>query len=253
MGHNDTVISSFGHQAAKFAAYHMSKAEYTNYLIHRIAPTGEETALEVAAGTCICGRALAPHVKHIDCLDLTPAMLAQGQSLAKEAGLSNIAFVTGDAGALPYADESFDLIITRLSLHHFARPEVPFQEMVRVLKHGGKLVIWDMVATEEALRDTDDAIERMRDPSHTRILSRQEFEALFHMGCSLQTEEVTLVPVNLQSWMNLTDTPMATQATITALFRAELEGGKKTGFFPYEKDGQIFFDHRWLLLIGIRQ
>ena len=47
----------------KFVAYHMSKVEYTDYLIQKIAATGEEHALEVAAGTCICGRALAPYVK----------------------------------------------------------------------------------------------------------------------------------------------------------------------------------------------
>ena len=51
--------------------------------------------------------------------------------------------------------------------------------MQRVLKKGGKLVIWDMVATTEELRETNDAIETMRDNSHTRILSREEFEALF--------------------------------------------------------------------------
>ena len=56
----------------------MSKVEYTDYLIQKIAATGEEHALEVAAGTCICGRALAPYVKDITCLDMTEEMLAQG-------------------------------------------------------------------------------------------------------------------------------------------------------------------------------
>ena len=54
-------------------------------------------------------------------------------------------------------------MITRLSLHHFVEPEKPFREMQRVLKKGGKLVIWDMVATTEELRETNDAIETMRD------------------------------------------------------------------------------------------
>ena len=63
-----------------------------------------------------------------------------------------------------------------------------------------------MEATEEALRDIDDKIESMRDPSHTRILSREEIEKLFQKDFLLQCEETTLVPVNLNSWMNLTDT-----------------------------------------------
>ena len=75
MNHNDIVRQSFKKQAEKFVAYHMSKVEYTDYLIQKIAATGEEHALEVAAGTCICGRALAPYVKDITCLDMTEEML----------------------------------------------------------------------------------------------------------------------------------------------------------------------------------
>ena len=253
MNHNDTVRNSFKIQAEKFATYHMSKAEYTDYLIQRVDAKGDEHALEVAAGTCICGRALAPYVEDITCLDLTEEMLAQGRKLAQENGITNIRFETGDAEALPYEDETFDLVITRLSLHHFTNPKKPFAEMKRVLKKGGKLVIWDMEATEESLRDTDDWIENMRDPSHVRILCREEFEKLFNDDFILKCEESTRIPVNLQSWMDLTDTPEAKQKVIMELMQKDLAGGEKTGFFPYVEDGQIMFHHRWLLLIGIKK
>ena len=176
MNHNDIVRQSFKKQAEKFVAYHMSKVEYTDYLIQKIAATGEEHALEVAAGTCICGRALAPYVKDITCLDMTEEMLAQGIRLAEESHIENIYFQSGNAEKLPYEPETFDLVITRLSFHHFDNPEKPFEEMKRVLKKGGKMVVWDMEAAEEPLREIDDKIENMRDPSHTRILSREEFE-----------------------------------------------------------------------------
>lgn len=253
MNHNDTVRNSFKIQAEKFATYHMSKAEYTDYLIQRVDAKGDEHALEVAAGTCICGRALAPYVGDITCLDLTEEMLAQGRKLTQKNGITNIRFETGDAEALPYEDETFDLVITRLSLHHFTNPKKPFAEMKRVLKKGGKLVIWDMEATEESLRETDDRIENMRDPSHVRILCREEFEKLFNDDFILQCEEATRIPVNLQSWMDLTDTPETTQKDIMDLMQTDLAGGEKTGFFPYVEDGQIMFHHRWLLLIGIKK
>ena len=44
MNHNDIVRQSFKKQAEKFVAYHMSKVEYTDYLIQKIAATGEEHA-----------------------------------------------------------------------------------------------------------------------------------------------------------------------------------------------------------------
>ena len=253
MNHNDMVQQSFRKQADKFAVYHMSKAEYTDYLIRKIGATGNEHALEVAAGTCICGRALAPFVKDITCLDLTEEMLIHGKKLAEESQINNIHFQTGNAEELPYEDETFDLVMTRLSFHHFLNPDKPFQEMRRVLKKGGKLVVWDMEAAKESLRVVDDKIEQMRDPSHTRILSREEFEKMFEKDFVLQCEESTLVPVNLKSWMELTDTPENMQTEITGLMKDELSGGSKTGFSPYIKDGQIMFDHRWLLLIGIKR
>lgn len=253
MNHEDTVKQSFKRQAEKFATYHMSKTEYTDYLIRQIEAKGREHALEVAAGTCICGRALAPFVKDITCLDLTEEMLAQGKKLAEESRIKNISFQTGNAEELPYESETFDLVITRLSFHHFDNPELPFQEMQRVLKKGGKLVVWDMEATEESLRTIDDKIENMRDPSHTRILSREEFEKLFEKEFTLQCEETILVPVNLKNWMQLTGTPEDVQKEITDLMKVELAGGSKTGFSPYNKESQIMFDHRWLLLIGVKR
>lgn len=198
-------------------------------------------------------RWLAPCVKDITCLDLTEAMLEQGKKLAAQDGIQNISFATGNAESLPFDNETFDLVITRLSLHHFVEPKKPFREIQRVLKKGGKLVVWDMEATTKELRDINDSIETMRDNSHTRILSREEFEDLFKENFELQLEETTLVPVNLQNWMNLTNTPQNIQKEIICKMETELNGGDKTGFYPYSKEGQIYFDHRWLLLIGKKE
>ena len=82
--------------------------------------------------------------------------------------------------------------------------------------------------------------------------TREEFEKMFEKDFTLQCEETTLVPVNLKSWMELTDTPEDVQKEITELMKTELSGGSKTGFSPYKKESQIMFDHRWLLLIGIK-
>lgn len=248
----DSIKKSFKIQAEKFASYHMSKAEYTEYLIRKIAVNGREHALEVAAGTCICGRALAPYVKDVTCLDLTEEMLEQGRKSAKEDYIKNISFQIGNAETLPYKAETFDLVITRLSFHHFVNPEKVFYEMKRVLKKGGKLVIWDMEATEESLRQINDEIERMRDPSHTRILSRKEFEKMFQKDFTLQCEESILVPVNLKNWMELTQTPKDVQRKIIDLMKKDLSFGEQTGFLPYIKESEIMFDHRWLLLIGVK-
>lgn len=91
-------------------------------------------------------------------------------------------FVRGDVCDLPFPDESFDLVLSRLAFHHFVDIDTPFREMRRVLRPGGQLVLIDMEAAGEECRDIRDGIERMRDVSHVRNLSRQEILALFEKG-----------------------------------------------------------------------
>lgn len=94
-----------------------------------------------------------------------------------------------------------------------------------------------MEATEEPLRKIDDKIEKLRDPSHTRILSREEFEEMFEKDFWLQCEETTLVPVKLKSWMELTDTPEELQNEIVDLMKMIWQGEKNRIFTLYEGDG----------------
>ena len=56
---------------------------------------------------------------------------------AEEAGLHNIAFVQGDVGKLPFADESFDAVVSLNGFHAFPDKEAAYRETYRVLKKGG--------------------------------------------------------------------------------------------------------------------
>ena len=80
-----------------------------NYTISCVAPCRENTLLEVAAGTCACGRSFAPLVRTVVCLDATVPMLQIGQQEADKEHLSNMVFVQGYAEELPFLDSSFVL------------------------------------------------------------------------------------------------------------------------------------------------
>lgn len=97
---NQTEIQkSFTQQAENFenGKMNFSKKEYLDYTVSKIAPAGTDNVLEVAAGTCACGRAVAPGARSVTCLDMTPAMLEVGRTEAEKAGLHNMHFVLGDA------------------------------------------------------------------------------------------------------------------------------------------------------------
>ena len=253
--HMAVVNSSFSNQAKTFENPNMnfSKKEYLEYTMKSIGAKPMDSVLETASGTCVCARTLAPAVARVTCLDATQAMLDVGIQNAKEENITNIDFINGFIEDIPFPEAAFDIVMTRLSFHHFPEMDKPFSEMDRVLKPGGKLVIIDMEAAEETLRYTEDMIERRRDPSHVRNRSRQEFVSLYEKaGYSLMKEESTRIPVRLSAWMELTNTPENVREDIVRLMEDDIAGGSPTGFKPYKKDDEIWFEQRWLLLIGIK-
>ncbi|BDI29116.1 methyltransferase type 11 [Capsulimonas corticalis] len=97
-----------------------------------------ETVLDVGCGTGVVAVAAARAAAHAKGLDLTPILLERARENALIAGV-DIEFTEGDAEALPYADASFDVVLSQFG-HMFApRPEVATAEMLRVLKPGGRI------------------------------------------------------------------------------------------------------------------
>lgn len=251
-----TIQKSFAIQAKNFETKSMNftKQEYLEHMVSCVKPQSRDTVLEVASGTCICGRSLAPFVKNVTCLDMTTSMLAIGKEESVKQGLLNMDFVEGDAEKLPFSDKSFDIVISRLAFHHFPNPKLCFSEMARVLKTGGKLVIIDMEAAEEALRSTEDEIEVLRDPSHMRNLSREEFTEMFRENhLPVVTMDCSELPVSLSAWLALTNTPVKVSDDISKRLNDEIKGNGLTGFKPYQKKGEIYFNQRWLMIIGEKQ
>jgi SAM-dependent methyltransferase len=97
-----------------------------------------EGVLDVACGTGVVAVTAARQGASVRGLDLTPALLERARENARIAGVE-IDFVEGDVESLPYADASFDVVLSQYG-HMFApRPEQAVSEMLRVLKPGGRI------------------------------------------------------------------------------------------------------------------
>lgn len=251
----DKIRESFTLQAKNFesGAMNFSKKDYLAHTVTALHLRGNENVLDAASGTCANGRSIAPFAAHVTCLDATKAMLDVGKEAAKKEGLSNMDFKLGIVEDMPFEDETFDVVISRLAFHHFAEMEKPFSEMTRVLKKGGTLAVIDMEAASEELREKEDALEILRDPSHVKNRSLAEFLALYEKyGFTLKTEEHNPIEVSLSAWLNLTKTKEESRRAIKKALENELQGGQKTGFAPFEKEGNLYFTQRWLLLLGVK-
>ena len=95
--------------------------------------------LEVPVGTGVLTMPLYASLPKADvtCLDYSADMMENAKRRAAAMDVSNVAFVQGDVGALPFADESFDLVLSLNGFHAFPDKEAAFRETCRVLRPGG--------------------------------------------------------------------------------------------------------------------
>jgi ubiquinone/menaquinone biosynthesis C-methylase UbiE len=77
-------------------------------------------------------------------LDAAEVVVEQARALAGEQQVSNISFVTGDAYAMPFEDDSFDIAHAHQVLQHLADPVAALREMARVVRPGGVIAVRDV-------------------------------------------------------------------------------------------------------------
>ena len=179
--HQALIVDQFSKQAIAFStAKTIADANALQLLIDAAGAGADDTVLDVACGggNVVC--AFAGIVRHATGIDMTPAMLDHARAAARERKLANVSWDQGQATALPYADGSFTIVVTRFSFHHFIEPLAVLREMVRVCAPGGCVLVADMhTSTDPAKGAEFNRMEVLRDPSHVRALTVAELKALF--------------------------------------------------------------------------
>jgi len=157
------VRQSFERAVDTYDSAAVLQRKVADELLQRLAlmPMQPRRCLDLGCGTGYCSRALKkryPKSQMVG-LDLAHGMVCAAK---KQAGwLSRQHFACGDAEALPFADNSFDLVVSSLALQ-WCQPEPVFRELARVLKPGGVLMFSSfgpdtLMELREAWRQVDDA------------------------------------------------------------------------------------------------
>ncbi len=207
------VQEQFGANAAAYvtSAVHAQGASLAR-LVELARPGPAWRVLDVATAAGHTALAFAPHVEHVVGLDLTPQMLPLAARLAAERGAANVTFAAGDVDDLPFGDGAFDAVTCRIAPHHFPDVGRFIAEAARVLRPGGALAVVDNVVPGSRLRGKKadrrreageyvNAFEKLRDPSHVRCLSVEEWlDALAGAGLVVESHETLDKRLTFETW-----------------------------------------------------
>ncbi|MGP8072939.1 MAG: class I SAM-dependent methyltransferase [Thermoplasmata archaeon] len=140
-------------------------------------------------------------------LDISHTFVGIEKENSLQSGVS-VDFRQGDAARMPFADGSFDLIITQAAFKNFSRPNQAINEMHRVLRAGGVAVIQDMTrnATNDGIRHEVEAmrlgwfgalmtraiLRRLRRRAYTPENLEMMARASAFRGCEISTSGIGL-------------------------------------------------------------
>lgn len=147
--------------------WNMDGEKNLEYLTRALSGVPEDFSgklLEVPVGTGVLTMPVYRDLPNaeITCLDYSADMMAAAEKRAKAVGLSNVTFRQGDVGALPFDDETFDIVLSLNGFHAFPDKDAAYRETFRVLKKGGTFC--GCFYIQEGCRRTDWFIEHLYVP-----------------------------------------------------------------------------------------
>jgi ubiquinone/menaquinone biosynthesis C-methylase UbiE len=249
---SEDVRKAFAPVAANYvtSSYHASQ-EWLDEALEVAQPRSGDRALDVATGTGNLALALAPHVRRVTGLDLTPEMLDQARRVAAERGIENVEWVLGNAEELPFQAGSLDLWTCRVAAHHFHHLELSLVEALRVLRPGGRVLVIDSSGPREA-RDHLHAVELLRDPSHVRMYTVEEWiEKLEAAGFVIEDTRLREMRWEFEPWVVRIGFPPERVEELAAIVEAAT-GAARDQLNPERRDGNLWHNY-WHALIRARR
>lgn len=247
------VQSEFTRQADTFDAYAPKADVRVEERFREALGENAGAVLDLACGPGVVTAAVARLATSVVAFDVTPAMLDKARKRCAEAGLENVVFRQGDAAALPFEKGEFDTVVTRLAIHHFEAPSRVLSEIFRVLRPGGRVVIADVVASEDAGEaELQNAIENLRDPSHVRMLPLSELSSLVtSAGFEIVARTTWDKDREFDEWMGIANDAQRAQS-LRIVARTLAADGHTAGMGLSLVDDRLVFFHRWTFLVAVR-
>ncbi len=239
----EVVAEQFGSTAAAYltSTVHATGADLDT--VKDLARQHPDAAvLDLGCGAGHISFAMAPFAASVTAYDLSDQMLAVVETSARQRQLANIKTECGRAEKLPFASASFDIVVTRFSAHHWGDVPAAMQEVHRVLRAGGIVVVIDIVAPENPLHDTTlQAVELLRDASHVRDYRSSEWaDFIANAGFTPERQSSWRLKMVFDEWVARMRTPSERVVAIRSLLDSAPE--ETASYFAVEDDYSFSID-----------
>jgi SAM-dependent methyltransferase len=238
------------------AQYYVTSAIHTeravlDRVVELAAPQRTDLALDVATAAGHTAFALAPHVRTVVGIDITPEMLAEAGKLRAQNGLTSVHLALASVYSMPFAGAAFDVVTCRRAAHHFEEIDDALAEIRRVLRPGGRLVIDDRSIPEDDFVDaTMNRLDTLHDASHVREYRQSEWRAMLaSAGFALETIEGF---TRHRAVSSFTDGAPADDTREVHRIIASLDAEQRTALNVDEKDGVTYSDHWYVVMAAGR-
>lgn len=235
----------------KRASYYVASESHTDKavldrVVELARPHPDDRALDLATGAGHTAFALAPLVKQVIGLDVTPEMLQEARRLRAAKELTNVEFMVADVHNLPFDGQTFDIVTCRRAPHHFTDIRQALSEMWRVLKVRGRLVMDDRsVPDDDFVDQTMNRLDCLHDESHVRQYTPREWESmLLDAGFAVESIETYIRHSPLAS---LTDNVCAENIAAIKEIIASLNATQRQAMNVVEKEGETYINH-WFVI-----
>ncbi|KAA0263878.1 class I SAM-dependent methyltransferase [Hafnia alvei] len=241
--HHNAVDRQFADQANAYlsSAVH-AQGEDLKRLTHLLSGEDFASVLDLGCGAGHASFAIAAQVNDVVAYDLSEKMLAVVKQAASDKGLTNLSTAQGVAESLPFENESFDIVISRYSAHHWYDVGQALREVKRVLKPGGSAIFMDVVSPGHSVLDVHlQTVEILRDTSHVRDYTPGEWLTFFtEAGLQIQTVTSDRLHLEFGSWISRMRTPEPLVTAIRMVQESASEEVKQ--HFEVQPDGSFTSD-----------
>lgn len=248
MDQQEMTVNQFGSNARYYLASEVhSQGADLDQLTAAARRGAPVRALDLGCGAGHAAYALARGgAARVVAYDPSAEMLAVVAREASSRGHDAIETLAGSAENLPFADGSFDLVVTRYSAHHWADVPRALEECARVTAPRGRLIVVDVISPEAPLLDTSlQVVEFLRDASHVRNYRISEWRGMQRAaGFAESSVGSWKLSIDFATWIARIGTPpgrvAALQTVFPALPREAHDYFKITDGFSFQ------FDAAWI-------